>query len=122
MVDFAYQDVIAQRLKFARKLRGLTQLQAGRVLGVSTQQWQKYESGTNRISADALGRFANELQLPISYFFLPPRTTSGFQESMSEYEGEMASYDILKLFQTIRAPELRQLLRLSAQVYNKLRL
>ena len=44
---------IGQRLKQARKLRSLSQQKVGDMLGVSFQQVQKYENGTNRISVKA---------------------------------------------------------------------
>jgi transcriptional regulator with XRE-family HTH domain len=38
-------------------------------LGVSFQQVQKYEKGTNRLSATGLHQAAHLLQVPVSYFF-----------------------------------------------------
>jgi transcriptional regulator with XRE-family HTH domain len=41
----------------------------GKAVGVSFQQIQKYEKGTNRIGASRLQKLAHALQVPIAYFF-----------------------------------------------------
>lgn len=123
MVDIALTERIAQRLKSARRLRGYTQTQAGALLGVSPQQWQKYEAGMNRISAVSLAHFAAALQLPIAYFFedefndriiqrLYPLPLPGLME-------EATAEDINQLYHAIPSPELRYLLYLSAQMYQQ---
>lgn len=38
-------------------------------VGLSFQQFQKYEKGTNRISASKLHEFAKLLDVPVSFFF-----------------------------------------------------
>lgn len=45
---------IGEKLKYMRELRGLSQKTLGEKLGVTFQQIQKYEKGTNRISASRL--------------------------------------------------------------------
>jgi transcriptional regulator with XRE-family HTH domain len=47
----------------------MTQTQLGDVLGLTFQQIQKYERGTNRISASKLALLANALKVPVSVFF-----------------------------------------------------
>ena len=60
---------IGQRLRMRRKLAGLSQEQLAERLGVTFQQVQKYEKGTNRISASRLFGAARLLSVPVSYFF-----------------------------------------------------
>ena len=60
---------IGQRLRLRRKLAGLSQEQLAERLGVTFQQVQKYEKGTNRISASRLFGAARLLSVPVSYFF-----------------------------------------------------
>ena len=58
--------------KNIKKLRGeknLTQSQLADKIGVTHQQLQKYEKGTNRISAGRLSAIAKALNKPVSYFF-----------------------------------------------------
>jgi transcriptional regulator with XRE-family HTH domain len=54
---------IGGRIRHIRKLRGLSQTELGVVLGVTFQQIQKYERGTNRISASALVLLARALDI-----------------------------------------------------------
>jgi transcriptional regulator with XRE-family HTH domain len=60
---------IAKRLRALRLRRGLSQYELGSVLGVTFQQVQKYERGTNRITAGRLYRIAEVLDVPITFFF-----------------------------------------------------
>ena len=66
---------VGDRLRFRRKLLGLSQTALGESLGVKFQQIQKYENGANRISASRLYQAASVLDVPISFFFeeLPPK-------------------------------------------------
>jgi transcriptional regulator with XRE-family HTH domain len=52
---------VGVRLRALRNDRGMTQTQLGAALGVTFQQVQKYERGTNRISTSALVRAAAAL-------------------------------------------------------------
>ena len=70
---------VGEMLRQGRKLRGLSQDALGKEIPekVTFQQVQKYERGTNRISASRLYEFARLLRLPLDYFFpaddeLPP--------------------------------------------------
>jgi len=53
----------------ARKLRGMSQTDLAKPLGLSFQQVQKFERGTNRVSAGRLFAVSRILELPISFFF-----------------------------------------------------
>lgn len=60
---------VGERIRIRRKLLGLSQEALANSLGLTFQQVQKYERGTNRISASKLYQTARTLQAPISYFF-----------------------------------------------------
>ena len=47
----------------------ISQEKLGNALGLTFQQVQKYEKGTNRIGASRLHRIADILQVPVSFFF-----------------------------------------------------
>ncbi len=57
------------RLRQRRTLLGMTQTNMGDVLGLSFQQVQKYENGTNRISASRLFDLSRVLDVPVESFF-----------------------------------------------------
>ncbi len=60
---------VGARVKLRRTLVGLSQIELGGAIGLTFQQVQKYERGTNRISASMLHRIAEALDVPVSFFF-----------------------------------------------------
>jgi len=52
-----------------RMMLGMSQTALGDALGITFQQVQKYEKGTNRISASRLQQACDILQVPIAFFF-----------------------------------------------------
>ncbi len=60
---------VASRLRLRRQETGITQVMLAQVLAISFQQVQKYEDGTNRITAGALYQLAITLEVPVQYFF-----------------------------------------------------
>jgi transcriptional regulator with XRE-family HTH domain len=48
---------------------GMTQQQLGDKVGIKFQQIQKYETGTNRISASRMWDIAAVMEVPVSFFF-----------------------------------------------------
>ena len=68
----AMQDVdrhVGARMRERRLALGLTQQQAGELVGVTSQQAHKYETGVNRISAGRLFAIAQVLGVEPGYFF-----------------------------------------------------
>ncbi|MCR6629699.1 MAG: helix-turn-helix domain-containing protein [Magnetospirillum sp.] len=60
---------LGARIRLRRTLMGLSQTELGRALGVTFQQVQKYERGTNRLSAAMLYRLTRVLDVPLGFFF-----------------------------------------------------
>lgn len=60
---------VGKNLRRIRSAKGYTQVDIAKVLGVSFQQVQKYETGFNRISASKLWDVAVFLQVPVQKFF-----------------------------------------------------
>lgn len=60
---------VGGQVRRRRLMAGITQEEVGKVLGVSFQQVQKYENGTNRISAGRLYVLANLLNVNVNDFF-----------------------------------------------------
>ena len=61
--------IIGNRIRQARLSQNLTQSDLAERLGLSFQQVQKYETGSNRISSSRLWLLAKILNLPITFFF-----------------------------------------------------
>lgn len=60
---------VGARIRLKRKLIGMSQQSLAGKLGVTFQQVQKYEKGTNRVGASRLSQIATALDVPMSYFF-----------------------------------------------------
>lgn len=60
---------IGQIIKEARKARNLTQMELSELIGVSYQQVQKYEKGSDNISVERLKQIAKAVNVPITLFF-----------------------------------------------------
>lgn len=64
--------LVGERVRLQRLLIGMSQGMLGATVGVTFQQMQKYEKGTNRIGASRLLRIAEALGVPVGYFFGGP--------------------------------------------------
>lgn len=60
---------VGSRMRTRRLLAGLSQEKLGEALGITFQQIQKYEKGTNRISASRLQQASRVLGVPVEYFY-----------------------------------------------------
>lgn len=63
------EKAIGARLKLLRKIKSLTQNDLAALLDVKFQQVQKYENGTNRISASRLHQLTKALNVSWDFFF-----------------------------------------------------
>ena len=62
-------ELIGSQIRIARSMRGQSMEELGAKIDRTYQQVQKYEKGTNRVSASMLWRIANLLDFPISFFY-----------------------------------------------------
>ena len=60
---------VGSRVRMRRMMLSMSQEKLGDALGLTFQQVQKYEKGTNRIGASRLQQIAQILQVPVSFFF-----------------------------------------------------
>jgi transcriptional regulator with XRE-family HTH domain len=60
---------VGSRVRMRRMMLGMSQEKLGDALGLTFQQVQKYEKGTNRIGASRLQQISQILQVPVSFFF-----------------------------------------------------
>jgi transcriptional regulator with XRE-family HTH domain len=68
-------------IRLRRKALGLSQTELGRRVGITFQQIQKYERGTNRVSASTLYEIAEVLATPVPDFF--PSSAERKQDDLS---------------------------------------
>jgi transcriptional regulator with XRE-family HTH domain len=60
---------VGSRLRLRRTLIGMSQEQLAEALNITFQQVQKYERGTNRISASRLFQASRTLGVPVAWFY-----------------------------------------------------
>lgn len=60
---------VGKRLRMRRLMLDMSQTDIGDKLGVTFQQVQKYEKGTNRVSASRLQALSHHLGVPVAFFF-----------------------------------------------------
>ena len=77
---------VGGQVRYRRILLGLSQQAVSATLGLTFQQLQKYEHGTNRISASRLYQLAMILHVPVSYFFETVDVEGGSEAAQEAYE------------------------------------
>ena len=108
-------DVRVGRLLRERRLElGISQERLGQLLGVTYQQVQKYERGTNRIGSSRLHELCGVLGVRASYFFDEP-AHSGLAEAPAPFEHGSAlpamtfeARELLDAFQRIGDADVRR--------------
>ncbi|WP_018688899.1 helix-turn-helix domain-containing protein [Ahrensia kielensis] len=60
---------VGSRIRLRRTMIGMSQEKLGDSLGITFQQIQKYEKGSNRVGASRLQNLAGILNVPVSFFF-----------------------------------------------------
>jgi len=60
---------VGSRIRLRRNMLGMSQEKLGESLGITFQQIQKYEKGTNRVGASRLQAISSILGVPVSFFF-----------------------------------------------------
>jgi transcriptional regulator with XRE-family HTH domain len=60
---------VGSRMRMRRMMLGMSQKKLGDAFGLTFQQVQKYERGTNRMGASRLQQAADILGVAVSYFF-----------------------------------------------------
>ncbi len=94
---------VGGRVRVRRRLIHMTQETLADLIDVTFQQVQKYERGSNRISASKLFAIADALEVPISYFF------EGLDETGGTTANEGYEYNIQSFLRTSEGLELARL-------------
>jgi transcriptional regulator with XRE-family HTH domain len=70
---------VGARVRLRRTALGMSQEKLGDAIGLTFQQVQKYERGTNRIGASRLYELSRVLEVPVAFFFeeLDPAALAG---------------------------------------------
>lgn len=71
---------VGTRVRLRRQLLKMSQEKLGDQLGVTFQQVQKYERGTNRVGASRLWRMSQVMDVPVAFFY------EGLDSEETKYE------------------------------------
>jgi len=110
---------VGGRIRLQRNLKNMTQQQLGGQLGVTFQQIQKYEKGTNRVGASRLQAISEILEAPVSFFFSDPEEDGIFtmgKEGFAEEGAPPPSWQcspaegaqLIRAFTRIQDPQVRR--------------
>src|SRR5882757_4108897 len=101
---------IGERIRSRRIRGGVSQENLGKPLGITFQQIQKYEKGTNRVSAGRLVKIAEVLECDVMDFF------EGLQDSRTSAAAEFSKFlstkegiDIVEAMLRIKTKEMRRM-------------
>jgi transcriptional regulator with XRE-family HTH domain len=85
----------------------MSQVKLGEALGLTFQQVQKYETGTNRIGASRLEQISHILQVPVEFFFEGVDTSMSMSDvrSLTNVNDFISSSEGLRLFAAFRRIE-----------------
>jgi transcriptional regulator with XRE-family HTH domain len=108
---------VGSRVRMRRMMLSMSQEKLGDALGLTFQQVQKYEKGTNRIGASRLQQISHILQVPVAFFFegapSPHGLTDGMREApspayVSDFLATSDGLSLTKAFMRIKQPKLRR--------------
>lgn len=112
---------VGSRVRLRRTMLGMSQEKLGQAIGLTFQQVQKYERGTNRIGASRLFELSKVLDVPVSFFFDDmPQDVAGTQTSAVDpaeargqaYEADTLAkretLELVRAYYRIRSPKVRK--------------
>lgn len=108
---------VGSRVRMRRMLAGISQEKLGEALGLTFQQVQKYEKGSNRISASRLQQIAKMLDVPVSFFFdgapsgdmaMPGFADSASTTYISDFLATSEGVQLTKAFTRIKSGKVRR--------------
>ena len=100
-----------------RMMLGMSQTNLADAFGLTFQQVQKYEKGTNRISASRLQQTAHVLQVPVAFFFEGAPSVPGVPQAkgtvpspayVSDFLATKDGLALIKAFAQIKDRKLRR--------------
>jgi len=107
---------VGSQIRTRRMALGMSQGKLANRLGLTFQQVQKYEKGTNRVGASRLQAISAILEVPISFFFEGTSPSSTRRKAgdallpdfVTEFLGETDSRKLIKAFLRIKEPVVRR--------------
>jgi transcriptional regulator with XRE-family HTH domain len=111
---------VGSRVRMRRLMLDMSQTDLADGLGLTFQQVQKYEKGSNRISASRLQQLCQILQVPVPFFFEGAPAASGIPQAakatgdapspayVTDFVATSEGLDLVKAFMCIEDAKLRR--------------
>ncbi len=104
---------VGARIRLRRKQLQISQSALGDALGVSFQQVQKYERGTNRVSCSMLSRIAAKLDATAAFFFAESPDAVPVDPALSGLLVSHTGSELVRLAAHLPAMRLRSLVNVA---------
>lgn len=102
---------VGSKIRMQRNLASMTQSSLGNAIGVTFQQVQKYEKGTNRVGASRLQQIAEVLNVPVSIFFDESGSTDSTlnenSQGVMDFLATKQGLDLNRSFMKIKDPKIK---------------
>ena len=113
-----YVDIhVGKRIRHRRWFVSMTQQELAEHVGIKFQQIQKYETGTNRVSASRLWDISETLNVPVNFFFEGLERSKAKQGSFeaipSDLMGNKEALDLIRSYFSIPENQRRRLFELA---------
>ena len=117
---------VGNRLRLRREMLKISQIKLASLLGITFQQVQKYEKGTNRIGASRIWDMDSVLKVSVNYFYAgidekidkySPRRFYGINDGTVLVDTETdpllkkSNIELINAFEKIKNPKLQQSIR-----------
>ncbi|WP_229006494.1 helix-turn-helix domain-containing protein [Roseibium aggregatum] len=111
---------VAARIRMRRNLLGMSQDELAKRLGVTAQQTQKYEAGETRVSASRLYAIAQQLGVPVAWFFegletagetakaAGPESSKAARADLEDILNRREARDLIEIYFAIKDTKLRK--------------
>jgi transcriptional regulator with XRE-family HTH domain len=107
---------IGARISSLRFALGTTQSDLGRGLGLTFQQIQKYEKGTNRVSGSKLWEAARVLGVDVRELFPPAEASALEVEALADVGCDRSAHELLRHFQAMTPDARRSVLSIARAI------
>jgi transcriptional regulator with XRE-family HTH domain len=99
---------VGKRLRQRRTMMGLSQEALAKGMGITFQQIQKYEKGTNAMNSHRLYTVGQFLNVPVSYFFEDEEKQNTALSGENSSASDREFLELMKAFKLINSPVIRK--------------
>ncbi|MEA2943358.1 MAG: hypothetical protein QOD09_3887 [Bradyrhizobium sp.] len=112
---------VGERIRMWRTERKISRITLGEAIGLTDQQIQKYETGTNRIGASRLQRICAVLEIPVSVLFEgalgSPPAKGGMPQDIVDFMESEEGIRFVAAFERITDRKMRRgIVRLTSRI------